>query len=193
MEQNNTIPKRVIIRWGLVAAFLFSCYVCGFISKGSSLSASQPVANQSSPSVQPTATTTALSPTPTPRTPLRDTVLQIARNTTGRGPDLSIDTDASSVPDVIYNAQVVLLDNLGQVDSETGKSEIFKIQKAVWTSSINDQLYGISVWITDGQTSAGDPKIVMRAILTTRKAANFQWDSLNADKAWLIYDETSGN
>lgn len=125
----------------------------------------------------------------TPTGTLQDQALQIARRVSSNPAALSIDYDAGTFPDVTDNATIVLLDDIGPIDTKAGKKEIFELEKAIWTNPMSKHLQQFVVWITQGKSSSGYPNISMRANLGSERAASFQWNSLDPDTAWTLYDE----
>lgn len=123
---------------------------------------------------------------------LQDQVLQIAQSTSKKPSSITVDSQFSTPANVGGGATIVLLDDLNTQNAEAAKAEIFKIQKAVWTSPTSKNLGMLMVWITQGQTPAGDPVIFMRGSLSAQTEANFQWDTLTPDTAWTKYDPNPG-
>lgn len=123
---------------------------------------------------------------------LQDQVLQAAQSVSKNPSSISVDTQSSTGSSASGGATIVLLDDLRTQDTESAKSEIFKVQKAVWNSPAGKKLGMLMVWVTQGQTSAGDPVIFMRGSLSSQTEANFQWNTLTPDTAWNKYDPNPG-
>ncbi len=130
---------------------------------------------------------TPISPTPTPT--IEQQIQQIAQGA-------SISEYKITTKYQVSTNTITVKDDIGErwdngAFKDAGKSEIFKIQQALWQSSIHPKDVTVIILgpLLDkyGKSSTGE---VMHGKLVSETAAKFQRDNLNSDSAWDVYDDT---